>query len=137
MNQGPPTSEQLERLHFMNMVLEQFWRYDIQDMLFYRMNPNNRIGFYVICNDVFHWASADLEEITEQNVEELRLAIAESLGHSGNASDGVILFCARMRKLRPQGAYYKHISSGVWPLLNEVGPERQINMANPKVQPRS
>jgi hypothetical protein len=135
-NSGPPTNEQLERFHFMTRVLNEFWSQDIQEMLFYRMNSDNYIHFYVICNDVFYWGTADLEEVTEDNFEELQLAIAETVRAGGTACEGAYLFCARVRKLRPQGAVYRRMDSSVWPLFDAVGPERELTMDNPKAQPR-
>jgi len=45
--------------------------------------------------------------------------------------DGLYLYVARRRGMRPQGAMYKHIEEKNWPLFNLCGPEREAGMFNP------
>lgn len=77
-----------------------FWRVD--------MTPggDRDMRLHAECNDLFHWAAADLEEITVEDIPLLRRTLADlkpldagyELGH---------LFAARKRGLRPQKPCYK------------------------------
>jgi hypothetical protein len=84
------------------------------------------LNFYINCNDVFFWGCADGEPITEDTLPILKQAV-EEIG----VSNGHILYCARMRKLRPQGAYYKYINKQDWDVFNACGEEREVGMGNP------
>ena len=48
----------------------------------------------------------------------------------------MLLYCARKRKMRPQGAMYKTIPKTLWHLFDVCGEEREMNMGNPKPQPK-
>lgn len=77
-----------------------FWRID--------MTPgrNREMKLFAMCSDFFHWATADLEEITAEDVPLLHQVLGDlrpldaeyELGH---------LFAARKRKMRPQLPCYK------------------------------
>ncbi|UDL15984.1 hypothetical protein QEH42_gp234 [Microbacterium phage Pumpernickel] len=43
-----------------------------------------------------------------------------------------LLFAAKSRKMRPQGAYYKSIPENIWHLFDACGPEREVGMGNPR-----
>jgi len=87
--------------------------------------PDDHIRMHILCNDVFWWATSDMEEITEENVDILEQSLSDS------KYAGEILFCARVRKMRPQGAFCKDLSEEDKKLFNEVGPEREIDFWNP------
>jgi len=53
-------------------------------------------SFGVLCNDTFYYSSADAEEVTAESLPLLRQAIEET-----DEIDGLILYCARQRKMRP------------------------------------
>lgn len=90
---------------------------------------NEELQFYVNCNDVFGWACADAEDIsTDEDIALLDRSLTESKTH------GALLYCARRRKERPQGALYKHLPPEVQELLNACGPERPIDFFNPQDQ---
>ena len=96
------------------------------------------ITFMVNCSDLHWWGTADSERVTPDNV-----ALLEKAREDGLAVDpkwggaiAVTLFCCRVRKLRPQGACYKHIEEKYWPLLDACGPEREVDFANPQKQPQ-
>lgn len=74
--------------------------------------------FFVQCNDLFYWASADAERIAPEEYPDLLKALDES------PENGAELWCARHRKLRPQAPYYKYFSQAEQVLFNEAGPER-------------
>lgn len=101
------------------------------------------VTFFVNCNDLFFWGCADVEEITPENVGELRRAVSdlrESLGVSSmpnpaTESDkwkewdkapswGTELFACRVRKMRPQTPVLNKLRSELRPLFEACGPER-------------
>lgn len=101
--------------------------------LWWRQVDDEDLRLFVNCNDVFHWGSADVEEITDDNISSLEEAVAECQALVGqwDAADGFILWVARMRELRPQGAFYQAIDKRLWSLFDEAGPEREVGFGNP------
>jgi hypothetical protein len=87
---------------------------------------NTSLEFFVKCNDFFFWACADAVDILPENLETFRQALQDA-----GLICGPLLFCARERKMRPQGASYKYLKQELWPLFNACGPEREIGMFNP------
>ncbi len=83
------------------------------------------VRFFINCNDVFVWGSSDAEDVTQERLPILRQAYKDSKHNGG------VLYCARVRQLRPQGAYYTYIDKGEWPLFNAAGPERLVGPGNP------
>jgi hypothetical protein len=81
----------------------------------------------VICSDVFYWGCADCEPV--ESLEDIELLIKSCKEAS---FDGAILYCARKRGMRPQGAMYKLLDKNIHHLFDECGPEREIDLANPK-----
>lgn len=132
---------------FVLRVLRTFDRVDDRESLFWR-TPATGINytFFVNCSDLFWWGTSDLEEITPDNIAQLEQAIddvsadAWRFGHLG-----VELFVARMRKMRPQGAWYQQVRKYQAPdsketielvlaLFDECGPEREQGLGNPRKQ---
>lgn len=98
-------------------VLAIWERADMTEMLYWRVDSPDDVRMFATCSDLFYWATADLEEITpqdlpalEQTLEDL-LAIdcTEELPH---------LFAARKRQLRPQAPCYKYIAEMARPLYD-------------------
>lgn len=91
------------------------------------------VTLLVDCNDLFVWGSADAETLTEQSINVLESAAEDmrALHPRGDFDQAGLLYCCRMRKMRPQGAYYKHIEKPWWPLFNACGPERATGVGNP------
>lgn len=101
-------------------------------------------SFSVNCNDVFYWACADCEDLTRENlpllkqsVLDVRAAVGVPAGrlHGDDVSKhfddwysaghrGATLFCARVRKMRPQRPMYKHLPEALHPLFDACGPVR-------------
>lgn len=104
-----------------------WWRTDAPDY--------DPITLLVNCNDFFVWGSSDAEEITPENVEVLEQAVKDVEAITGNTRQADLLFCARINKLRPQGAYYKYIKEELWPLFDACGPERTTGIGNPSPHP--
>jgi hypothetical protein len=108
-------------------------KYDCCDDIFWRCDGEYApLMLLVNCNDVFGWACADAEPITDTNIGML----ADAYEDAQNSGDlgiiyGSMLFCARSRGERPQGACYPENAKGLWPLLNACGPERPVDSLNP------
>ena len=107
-------------------VLQVFAKYGLHDMLFWRTDGEYApITFFVNCNDLFYWATADLEVINPDNFPEIERAMKDVGARpvSSESLDGLSLFCARSRKMRPQKCAYPE-DKKLWPLFNACGPER-------------
>lgn len=140
----------IENLRFVEKILnlaidydEYFWwrRVNVADGDTEEI-PEFRV--FINCNDLFWWGTADSEEITESNLPALAQAFADCAAipgaelsngkHMSNHYFGSALFASRMRSMRPQGAYYKHIPFELHELFNACGPPREIDFFNPKDQ---
>jgi hypothetical protein len=93
------------------------------------------VQFYIGCNDLFFWGCSDAEEITEENFHLLE----ESFWDLKKIDPGMgyhtillfsELFCARSRKMRPQGAAYPK-DEKFFDLFHACGPERETGLGNP------
>ena len=112
---------------YFRKVLQIAIDYDLYDCLFWNNDGKvEDIKFFIRCNDVFYWGCSDLEEITEDSIPILKECMELT------EMDGAVLYCAKMRKLRPQGAFYKYIEKENIKLFNECGPEREIDFVNPE-----
>lgn len=80
---------------------------------------------FVKCNDLFHWATADLEEITLENIDTLEVTVDEVKALTGDNRHADELFCARVRGMRPQRPCYKNIDERLHPLFDACGPYRK------------
>lgn len=99
------------------------------------------LTIFANCNDLFFWGTADSEAVTPENIGELERACEDASRASrpdepkdtgGGYVYGASLFCARVRGMRPQGACYRNFEKGVAALFDACGPEREVNVANPK-----
>lgn len=111
--------------HVMKRVLELTAMHDCHHSVFWHAD----LKMFALCNDLFWWATADGEQITIETLPifERSLIEAEEFGPE--------LYCCRVRKMRPQGAYYQHLDKELWPLFDECGPERAVGIGNPKERP--
>jgi len=84
------------------------------------------VTILVNCNDLFFWGYSDAEPITIENINELEKAYedAEKVLCTGSLY-AQILFCCRVRKMRPQSSYYQAIPESLHDLFNACGPERK------------
>lgn len=83
------------------------------------------VTFFINCNDLFFWASADCEAITENNIEDLKQAYQDAKAcYDLGSCFAQLLFCCRQRKMRPQKPYYEHLPEPMWSLFDACGPER-------------
>lgn len=127
---------------FVLRVLRLFDEWDglEQDNLWWRTDGEYApVTFLVNCNDAFWWATADSERITPDNVAVLEQSLADCKAYSPNGrSHADLLFCCRVRGMRPQGATYKHIEQALWPLFDAAGPPRETDrkpFGNPTPHP--
>jgi hypothetical protein len=122
-------------LVFTEKVLYTFWEYDLHSELYWRFD-NNEAKFFVMCSDVFHWGTADCEEITPNNIKEFWKAHGDLYAIDSEHAEIWTgdLFAARMRKMRPQGAAYPK-DRALWPLFDACGPKRKVDLSNPKNHP--
>ena len=102
-------------------ILIIFAKYDWCEGLYWDMDLN----FYVSCNDLFAWGCADAEDVTIKDLPLLKQSFEDDKYY------GIELYCARKRKMRPQGAFYKSFEKESWPLFDACGPEREVGFGNP------
>lgn len=115
-------------------VLEFFDSHHIHDSLFWSCE-DNKIKWWVICNDVFLWGCSDGEDITEENFSGLEKAYQDCRdiipeGEFLFSGDWLMLWVARCRKERPQGAAYPD-DERLWVLFDAAGPFRETGLGNP------
>jgi len=126
-----------ERLDFYLRVLDAV-AFDNCDMLWWRTDGEyTPVMFFVNCNDLFWWGTADAEDITPENVHLLKKSIEDVEAINDTSQWGGELFCCRSRKMRPQGAAYPK-DERLWPLFDECGPDRDADkepFGNPRVHP--
>lgn len=118
-----------------DQILEvlRIFEFGDQEGLFWR-DFDGILHMYVLCSDVFFWGSADMEEITPENLPLLH-ETREELHKINQDMQLDTLFCARVRKIRPQGALYKYLDEDTWHLFDDCGPERDVGIGNPHPQP--
>ena len=98
-----------------------------------RWRDGRPITFYLVMNDIFESGTADEEDITAEDLGDLRRAWNDIEGGTtrklADAWYGV-LYAARRRWMRPQGAAYPRPESFehliIRRLLDASGPEREI-----------
>lgn len=104
-----------EQLVFILRVLSAADRGEVHSSLWWRTDvPYAPVEFSVTCSDEFYNASADAEDLTPDNINVFEQAITDTLEatkggvfrNRGCAAYAPMLFCARVRKMRPlPGAY--------------------------------
>lgn len=122
----------MTELEFIRHVLRVTAQYETHDQIWWHEDGK----FFVKCNDLFVWACADCEPLTPENLANFEKAHVDASA-AGDVDWGPSLFCARVRKERPQGAAYPKgdDKAGIRALLNACGPERAIDLNNPKPVP--
>jgi hypothetical protein len=81
----------------------------------------------VQCSDLFHWATADFEDVTTEDVPLLRATLDDLTGlRSSDEGELGHLFAARKRGMRPQAPCYKGMSPALAALYDAccTGQER-------------
>jgi hypothetical protein len=121
---------------FMLRVLDVVARFDAHEQLWWRCDDEYApVTFFVECSDLFAWGTADLEPVTPEAVDELARAFAEVTAITdGDPTYAGSLYACRRRGSRPQGAAYPS-DARLWPLFDAAGPQREIDLFNPKPRP--
>jgi hypothetical protein len=122
-------SELKYQLDVLSFLAEQ----DLYGAVFWRTDgPYRPVTFFVICSDVFFWGTADAEPLVRGELDQLEKACkdVEAVAPHEGPIYGPLLWCARRRKTRPQGAAYPK-NEALWPLFDACGPERLLNFGNP------
>jgi hypothetical protein len=105
---------------------------------FFRLDKDGNVTILANCSDFFEWGTADAEEITADKLGVLADALHD-LKQVQNYTFAreylALLYSARVRGSRPQGAYYEHLDRSLWPLFDACGSERDVNLFNPKPRP--
>jgi hypothetical protein len=117
--------------HVHNWVLVEKWFSTVpdefKDMVLWLME-NERLHVYIRgenchgginCNDLWAWACAEFEDITFEDLPELKMCLTLSEKY------GDILWACRKIGMRPQKPYYKHFSDEEAALFNAAGPEKE------------
>lgn len=103
---------------YIRELTELLLKYDSRSDLFWNFE-DGELKFYILCNDVFWWATADVEPIPVSKLAMLRQALEE-----GGAIWGCQLYCARSRGMRPQQPAYPK-EPEYRELFDACGPERK------------
>lgn len=106
---------------FVERLLKLSVQYEFQSSLLW----DEDLNFSINCNDWFVWGCADYEDITPETIDLLERSI------QADPDTGDMLYCCRLRGMRPQGAAYSMIKKEVWPLFDDCGPERPVEFGNP------
>lgn len=129
----------MKDLAFVCRVLGLFdgWGADWSELFWRTDREYAPVTFFANCNDLFSWGCADSEEITPSNVVELERAVADCRAAGGEQSvaHAVALFCARLRRMRPQGVCYDGVAPAVAALFDACGPPRATGLGNPRPHP--
>lgn len=109
-----------------------FWRVDKNDL------GMDELKLYANVSDVFFWGASDVEQITPDRLSALEGAYADLKAVQAEEFTAE-LYAARMRRMRPQGAAYPGSSHESWrkvaALYDACGPERSVDVGNPKKSP--
>ena len=107
---------------------------DLYNALIFSYDEEGNWEAAFMCNDFFFWGVADATSIPEQGgIRALQMAIddCKEVDPVSGAFEAPLLFCARMRGMRPQGGYYTTIEKAFWSLYDQCGPEREVGVGNP------
>ncbi|SRR6266567_328282 len=97
---------------------------DCYSSLFWRCEEPGSVEFFVNVNDIFWWATADLEQIMPEDMPVLRQTIADIKEIDPHDKyTGFELWVARKRKMRPQQPAYPK-DERLRALFDACGPAR-------------
>lgn len=127
--------------HTLETILEAFAIFNgfdgpSNDELWWRTDGDYApVTLLVNCNDEFVWGCSDCEILTPEDIPDLKLAIIDAKA-AGDQRHGALLWVARKRGQRPQGAMYKYLKESIHPLFNAAGPYRATGISNPVDVPK-
>lgn len=100
-----------------------FWRVDMAP------GRDREMKLFAQCSDFFYWATADLEEITRDDIPLLRQTLSD-LKAIGAEEELDHLFAARKRRMRPQRPCYKDFDPPVAALYDACSTEGERTAAD-------
>jgi hypothetical protein len=126
------------QLVYVDAIFQIAWEGDHDDAFFWR--PSVTAGqrewrAFANCSDLFHWATADAEEVRPEDVPLLRQTLTDLKAIEKDNAESVAtawlpeLYAARKRGMRPQGAFYavgdiQREPLALVALFDAAGPER-------------
>lgn len=114
----------IEQLAFIKELLDIIDKHDATSDLFWRKQPDGSFCFYINCNDLFYWATADAEDVTPADLETLDQAYTDA-DTAGGEYFGAQLYAARRRQMRPQAPYFQYFNDNLVELFKAAGPPRE------------
>lgn len=136
---GTEPDQSQDQLKFVTRVMEIFSlsHADVYGDLFWRVD-DGQISLYANVSDIFFWGGYDVEQITWETLPELERAYLDLKAVEAEEFTSE-LYAARIRQMRPQGAAYPSDTHDSWrrvvEFYNACGPERAIDVGNPKKPP--
>jgi hypothetical protein len=134
----------IDNLRFVEAVMRVCLDNDMYSEILWLNKKGGGFRAAVMCSDIFYWGAADAEDLTPETLPLLEQAYKDCKAVKGkefapgkyvsNQYFGGLLYCARQRNMRPQGAYYKNLPPEIHHLFDACGPEREINIVNPQNQ---
>jgi hypothetical protein len=120
-------------------MLDELEKIGVEHHIYWTVNEDKTgVRFWALCNDFFYWGCADSEDVTLDTLPALRQAMADVeaavTARYEHATWALLLYAARQRQLRPQGAAYPE-HAGLTALFDAVGPKRAVDLANPHHHP--
>lgn len=116
-------------LEFLLRVL-QATGFDYCDSLWWRCDAPeyDPATLFINCSDFFHWACSDSVEVTPENVHILEESIRDcrQVTNERYPNEAPLLFCSRVRGMRPQKPYYEALDAKLWRLFDACGPDRAV-----------
>lgn len=130
-NRGVPFQSDWNYAHLLRLLTLFEW--DCTENLWWRHDEKNKLCFFVRCNDVFNWGSADCEEIIASDLPALEQAYDDVIKVDHDYGDIYFsdLWVSRQINRRPQGAYMKSLPESLRPLFEACGPVREVDLVNP------
>ena len=129
-----------QKLAFITRVMQIFSlsHADSYSSVFWRVD-DGELRLFANVSDTFFWGGSDAEQITFATLSDLERAYAD-LKEVKAEMFTAELYAARIRKMRPQGAcdpsgHDMSTWKRVHELFDACGPERPIDMGNPRKSP--
>lgn len=116
-------------------------RYERHGLWWRKVGDDPALRMFVECSDFFAWGCSDVEALEDTTVPVFIESLADAEAATTQVTpgwdgpEGALLFCARNRQMRPQGAYYPYLHSATWPLFDAAGPARAIGLGDPVARP--
>lgn len=82
---------------------------------------DGKLTLFIDCSDLFAWGGADAESITADNITILEQAVLDIKAIQPDYMDAHLLFCCRVRGMRPQKPYYKEVEPAIHHLFDACG----------------